>query len=197
MRPLGRCAGHDLDEYVGQPAVMARHSLAGFIHPKALVQDSVIGARTKVWQFASVIRNAKIGEDCSIATCVIVDGAIVGDRCKIQHGAFIDPGIRIGNDVFIGPQVSLCNDFWPRVDTEDWFDIEDLIEGRVVVTQIDDGASIGANAVVLPGVRIGAGAMIAAGAVVPRDVLPGHLFSRDGAMTVINRLPRRMRTVSA
>lgn len=166
-----------------------------FVHPKAHVGNARIGWGTKIWQFASVIRNANIGKHCKVASCAIVDGSRLGDRVIVSHGAFIDPGMRIGNDVFIGPHVALCNDFWPRVDKSDWFDMDDLIDGKIVVTWVGDGASIGANAVVLPGLTIGAGAMIAAGAVVTQDVKDGHLYKRDGSIVPIDpaKTPNRMR----
>lgn len=169
------------------------------IHPLACVENAAVGARTRVWQFASVIRNAIVGADCKIASNAIVDGCRLGDRCLVSHGAFLDPGIRIGSDVFIGPHVALCNDIWPRVDKAGWFDMDKLISGEVIVTEIHDGASIGANAVLLPGVTIGGGAMIAAGAVVLRDVPSMHLWSRDGLISPIDsaRIPDRRRAVAA
>lgn len=172
---------------------------SAFVHPCAQVdRDCEIGARSRVWQFASVIRNARIGVECSIATCSIVDGSSLGDRVIVSHGAFIDPGMKIGNDVFIGPNVALCNDAWPRVGKDGWFDPGALIRGDIVVTIIEDGASLGANVTVLPGIRIGAGAMIAAGAIVERDVLAAHLYKRDGSMVPIDKTrdPRRMRVVA-
>ena len=111
------------------------------------VHDAAIGARTKVWQFASVIRGAKLGEDCVIGSCAIVDGATVGDRCHIGHGAQVHPGAVIGSDVFLGPGAVICNDAWPRAHKRG-FDAPG-------VAVIDDHASIGANAVVLAGLTIG------------------------------------------
>lgn len=160
--------------------------VTALIHDLAHVENSRIGARTRVWQFASVIRNASIGEDCKIASNAIVDGSTIGDRTKISHCAFLDPGIRIGSDVFIGPGVKMCNDFWPRADTDGWFDIEDLIRGKIVVTIIEDGASIGANAVLMPGIRIGKGAMVAANATVYRDLAPNHLWRLRGNVVEID-----------
>jgi UDP-2-acetamido-3-amino-2,3-dideoxy-glucuronate N-acetyltransferase len=148
--------------------------------------DTYIGAGTRVWQFASVIRGARIGEDCSIASCAIVDGGRLGDRVIISHGAFIDPGILIGSDVFVGPHVSMCNDGWPRASKEG-FRMDLLLSGELITTRIEDGASIGANAVLLAGVMIGRSAMIAAGAVVTRNVPPWHLFKRDGKIVEIDR----------
>lgn len=164
------------------------------VHRLAHVDKSVVGARTKVWQFASVIRDARIGEDCTIASCALVDSATIGDRCIVSHGAAVEPGVLIGDDVFIGPQVVFCNDAWPRV-CKTGFDMESLLHGELIVTAIEDGASIGAGAVVLPGITIGAGAMIAAGARVDRDVPAAHLLKPDGTMTPIDpaRPIRRMR----
>lgn len=158
--------------------------------------DVVIGARTRVWQFASVIRGATIGDDCSIASCAIIDGSELGHRVIVSHGAFIDPGMAIGDDVFIGPHVCLCNDYWPRVTKEGWFVIQDLISGDVVVTRIADGASIGAGAIVMPGVSIGKRAMIAAGAVVTGDVPDCQLYRRDGTYHPIRYEPERKRRVA-
>jgi acetyltransferase-like isoleucine patch superfamily enzyme len=172
---------------------------APFIHPLAHFANSEVGARTRVWQFASIIRNAKIGDDCSIASCVIVDGAVLGDRVIVSHSAFIDPGIQIGDDVFIGPHVSLCNDAWPRVSKEH-FDIAKMISGEFVVTKIGNGASLGANVVVLPGLTIGERAMIAAGSIVTRNVPNDCLYRRDGTWVQINdesiSMQKRMRAAS-
>jgi acetyltransferase-like isoleucine patch superfamily enzyme len=101
------------------------------------------------------------------------------------------PGFLIGNDVFIGPNVTVCNDMWPAVN-KNGFDIAALQSGKWVVI-IDDGACIGANAVVLPGVHIGPGAVIAAGAVVSRSVPPNRLYRRDGTIKIINGASRERR----
>lgn len=157
-------------------------------------ETAVIGADTKVWQFASVIRGARVGERCVIGGCAVVDGAFVGSGCKIGHGAQLHPGSWLGNDVFVGPGAILCNDRWPGVD-RDGFEIEPLLSGEVVTVDVKDGASIGAGAIILPGVVIGEGAMIAAGAVVDRSVPMEHLFKRSGEIVPIDpaRTPKRMR----
>ena len=107
-----------------------------------------IGEGTKVWQFASVIREASIGSDCSIGSCAIVDGARVGNGCLIGHGASIHPGSILGDRVFVGPGAVLCNDNWPRTHKRGF----NLALPSVV---IEDDASIGANATVPAGVTIG------------------------------------------
>lgn len=154
-----------------------------FIHPKSHVEDATIGPRCKVWQFASVIRGTVLGADCNVASGATLDGPVFGDRCKISQGVAMGPGFLFGNDVFVGPNVTICNDRWPRVD-QDGFDLASLQRGEWTVT-VGDGVSIGANAVVLPGVVIGQCAMIAAGAVVNRSVPAGALFRRDGRIETI------------
>lgn len=167
---------------------------SAMIHPKAHVEGATVGARTRVWQFATVIRGAVLGEDCNVASCVTLDGPRLGDRCIVSPGVDIGPGFWIGDDVFLGPNVVLCNDRWPRTEKAG-FDVCAFAAGRCSVI-VGSGASIGANAVVLPGVVIGAGAMVAAGSRVTRDVPPGHLWcSSDVVKPIANeraRLANRM-----
>lgn len=169
-----------------------------FIHDKAHVDDTVeIGAATRVWQFSSVIRGTRLGVDCSVASNVTLDGPWVGDRCIISPGVDIGPGFEIGDDCFIGPNVVLCNDAWPMTSKEGWS--ADPFRNGSLTVRLGSCVSIGANATVLPGVSIGDGAMIAAGAVVDRHVMPGCLFKRDGEIVEIDtsRRPERMRILVA
>jgi acetyltransferase-like isoleucine patch superfamily enzyme len=161
------------------------------IHPRAHVENSTIGKGTKVWQFASVIRGAEVGDDCNVASNAIVDGATLGNSCLIGHGSSINPGTRIGNDVFIGPLTTICNDRWPRVG-KDGFDVVMLLNGAVTV-DIADGVSIGAGCQILPGIMIGEGAVIAAGSTVCRNVKAHHLHKRSGEVCPLSpRTPERM-----
>jgi acetyltransferase-like isoleucine patch superfamily enzyme len=164
------------------------------IHPQACIDATVtIGEGAAVWQFASVIRGAKIGRDCSIGSCAVVDGARLGDGCRIGHGAQVHPGVDLGNEVFIGPGAVIANDRWPRVSKEG-FDLAALISGPPCVV-IENGASVGANATVLPGVRIGRNSMVAAGAVVTGDVPANYLWLRMGGppMPIGDRERERVR----
>lgn len=165
------------------------------IHPKALVEDSQIGAGTKVWQFASVIRNAHLGEGCNVASGATIDGAWCGDRCIIGHNVLLSPGAMIGNDVFVGPGAKICNDRWPST-SKDGFDI-DLLMSDYISVHIHDWASIGANAVILPGVTIGKMAMVAAGTTASKSVPSDHVLMRNGDIIRIKPEWRERRMRSA
>lgn len=155
--------------------------------------DCKIGVGTNVFQFASIIRGSVLGRDCRVGGCAIVDGATVGDMCAIGHGAQLHPGTLLGIGVFFGPGAIACNDVWPCVDKDGW----ELPAGKYTVV-VEDGASIGAGAVILPGVRIGKGALVAAGARVKRDVPPGAVYQRNeytAPQRPSNWRERRMRFV--
>jgi UDP-2-acetamido-3-amino-2,3-dideoxy-glucuronate N-acetyltransferase len=166
------------------------------VHALAYVQSSEVGARTKVWQFATIIRGSIIGDNCNIGACSVVDAAKIGNGCSVGHGAQLHPGTNAGNEVFFGPGCIVCNDPWPRVRKGD-FDIEKILKGFVTV-KIESNASLGAGSIVLPGITIGAGAMIAAGAIVTCSVPAGHLYKRDGDIIEIGRRQiTRMRAAPA
>lgn len=153
--------------------------LLTFIHAKAHVEKSAtIGQGTKIWQFASVTGGTILGKDCVVWPFAMLDGARFGDRCKLASGVAIGPGFCFGDDCFVGPNVTFCNDAWPATHS-DGFDIGALRSGQWTVL-VGNQVSIGANAVVLPGVTIGHRAMIAAGAVVNKNVPENHLLRRDG-----------------
>ena len=128
------------------------------------VQSVNIGAGTSIWQFCAVLPNAKIGEDCNICShCLIENDVFVGDRVTVKCGVHLWDGLRVEDDVFIGPNVTFTNDKQPR---------SKQYPNAFPQTIIRKGASIGANATILPGIEIGEDAMIGAGAVVTRDVAP-------------------------
>jgi UDP-2-acetamido-3-amino-2,3-dideoxy-glucuronate N-acetyltransferase len=132
------------------------------IHPLSDVQSRHIGEGTRIWQFCVVLPNARIGADCNICSHVFIeDDVIIGDRVTVKCGVQIWDGIRISDDVFIGPNVTFTNDPFPR---------SRKALAEYPVTTVGKGASIGANATILPGVTIGPRAMVGAGAVVTRDV---------------------------
>lgn len=138
-----------------------------FIHPSADVQSSQIGESTRVWQFVVILPGAKIGSNCNICShCLVENDVVVGDRSTLKSGVQLWDGLRIGNDVFIGPNASFANDNFPRSQQR---------PASFLMTSIENGASIGAGAVVLPGVTVGRNAMVGAGAVVTRSVPPNAI----------------------
>jgi UDP-2-acetamido-3-amino-2,3-dideoxy-glucuronate N-acetyltransferase len=150
--------------------------LAPFVHPLARVEEDVeIGAGTMVWANAHLRRGARIGVRCIIGSDVTVDpGVVIGDHCKVQNAALLYSGLILGRGVFVGPSVVFTNDRLPRAVTPDG-EPRTEAEWDHGITMVADGASIGANATIVTGVRIGAWAMVGAGAVVARDVDPHAL----------------------
>jgi UDP-2-acetamido-3-amino-2,3-dideoxy-glucuronate N-acetyltransferase len=133
-----------------------------FLHPRGICESKQIGDRTRIWAFSHVLKGAKIGEDCNICDGVFIENdVIVGDRVTIKSGVQLWDGLRVDNDVFIGPNATFTNDIFPR--SRVWQEANAL-------THIHAGASIGANATILPGITVGKGAMIGAGTVVTKDV---------------------------
>lgn len=133
-----------------------------FIHPLADVAESQIGQGTRVWQFVVVLKGAKIGADCNICAQTLIEGDVVmGDRVTVKSGVQIWNGSVIGDDVFIGPNATFSNDIYPR---------SKQYPTQFSGVTIHNGASIGANATVLPAITIGEKAMVGAGAVVTKDV---------------------------
>jgi UDP-2-acetamido-3-amino-2,3-dideoxy-glucuronate N-acetyltransferase len=151
-----------------------RTAAAARVHPSAEVEPGAqIGARTSVWQLAHVRTGAWVGTDCVLGRGVYVGpGVIMGDRVKVQNYALVYEPARIGDGVFIGPAVVLTNDMNPRAVTVDGtLKTED--DWDSVGVTLADGCSLGARSVLVPGVTVGRWAMVAAGAVVTRDV-PAH-----------------------
>ncbi|VTU15192.1 dTDP-3-amino-3,6-dideoxy-alpha-D-galactopyranose 3-N-acetyltransferase [Variovorax sp. RA8] len=138
-----------------------------FTHPNALCESSQIGPGTRVWAFAHVLPQARVGGDCNICDHVFIENdVVIGDRVTIKCGVQVWDGVRIEDDVFIGPNVTFTNDIFPR--SKQYPEVF----GR---TTIQTGASLGANSTILPGITIGRHAMIGAGAVVTRSVPPNAI----------------------
>lgn len=146
------------------------------IHELADVQSQAIGPNTNIWQFCVVLPDAKIGSDCNICAYVFIENdVIVGNCVTIKSGVQLWDGLRVEDDVFIGPNVTFTNDKFPRSKV-----YPDIFPETVV----HKGASIGAGAVILPGISIGENSMIGAGAVVIRSVLPGVIMVGNPAKVV-------------
>ncbi|WP_320152344.1 acyltransferase [uncultured Tolumonas sp.] len=132
------------------------------IHQLSDVQSKSIGENTRVWQFSVILPNARIGCDCNICAHTLIENdVVIGNRVTIKSGVFVWDGITIEDDAFIGPNATFTNDKFPR--SKQPFD-------RSKRTLVNAGASIGAGAVILPGVILGKKCMIGAGAVVTHDI---------------------------
>ena len=131
-------------------------------HPHAIVESDQIGPRTRIWAFAHVLPGATIGADCNICDHVFVEGNVqIGDRVTVKCGVQLWDGVTLEDDVFVGPNATFTNDPAPRSRKR---------PARFLKTRVRTGASIGANATILPGITIGRNAIVGAGAVVTHDV---------------------------
>lgn len=135
-------------------------------HPTATVEmQASVGKGSEVLQYAVVRERARIGDQTRICSHAYIDAGVeVGSYCKIKNGAQLFTGAVVGDYVFIGPGARLLNDRTPSARRRKGPPYE-----RVV---IEDGASIGAGAIIFPGVRVGRDAIVGAGAVVMEDVPP-------------------------
>jgi UDP-2-acetamido-3-amino-2,3-dideoxy-glucuronate N-acetyltransferase len=136
-----------------------------FIHPLSDVKTDQIGADTKIWQFCVVFKDAVIGSNCNICAHVLIENnVIIGNNVTVKSGVQLWDGVVIEDNAFIGPNVTFTNDRYPKSRVTEW-----KMEGILV----KKGASIGANATILPGVTIGENAIIGAGSVVTKNIPNG------------------------
>ena len=134
------------------------------IHALADVKSRSIGPDTNIWQYAIVLEGASIGNNCNINCHTFIENRVrLGNNVTIKSGVFLWDGITIENDVFVGPNVTFTNDKYPR--SKQYPDEYDQ-------TYIETGASIGAGAIIMGGIRIGRYALIAAGSLVTKSVPP-------------------------
>jgi len=137
--------------------------LTAEVHPSA-----EIGEGTFIWGHATVCEGAKIGRNCMVGRYAMIgNGVTLGDGTRVQEGARLFAGFSCGENVFIGPNVVACNERRPRVRRPG----EPAFEPQA--TEVGDGAAIGANATLIPPLKIGAGALVGAASKVTRDVPPG------------------------
>ncbi|MEM7571996.1 MAG: acyltransferase [Bacteroidota bacterium] len=147
-----------------------------YIHPTAVVdQGAQIGTGTKVWHFCHLMAGCEIGQDCILGQNVFVaSGVKLGNQVKVQNNVSLYTGVDCADGVFIGPSAVFTNVLNPRAT------IERKDEYRP--TPVGEGATIGANATIICGHRIGTYAMIGAGSVVTKDVLPYALVYGNPAL---------------
>ena len=165
-----------------------------FIHPSAIVETDSIGDGTRVWAFAHVLRDVRIGRNCNIGDHVFIENdVVIGEGCTIKNGAMIWRGVTLANYVFVGPGAVFTNDRYPRSPrlpgmTERYRD-----EGAwLAPTRVEEGASIGANATIVCGVTLGAYCAVAAGSVVTADV-PAFALVCGAPARVTGRVDREGR----
>jgi UDP-2-acetamido-3-amino-2,3-dideoxy-glucuronate N-acetyltransferase len=164
-----------------------------FIHENAICETTNVGDSTRIWAFAHVLPGARIGSDCNICDHVFIENdVILGDRVTVKSGVQLWDGLRVASDVFIGPNVTFANDKFPR---------SQLYQESIPITVIQQNASIGANATILPGLQIGRYAMVGAGSLVTGNVPPhakvqgnparivGYVGSRSNVETRLIRWP--------
>ena len=145
-------------------------------HPTAIVETENVGAGTRVWAFVHILPGAQIGTDCNLCDHVFIENDVtIGDRVTVKSGVQLWDGVRIEDDVFLGPNVTFTNDPFPRS--------KQYLE-KYATTLIQNGASIGANATILPGVTVGKNAMVGAGSVVTKDVPPNAIVMGNPARIV-------------
>jgi len=149
------------------------------IHSTAICDSNDIGLGTRIWAFVHILSGAKIGKDCNICDFVFIENdVVIGDRTTIKSGVQVWDGVTIGSDVFIGPNVTLMNDKHPKSKNHTF---------NKLFTRIEDGASVGANATILPGITIGKDAVVGAGSVVTKDVPTGVTVVGNPASQVKGR----------
>jgi acetyltransferase-like isoleucine patch superfamily enzyme len=144
-----------------------------FVHRLALVETDAIGEGTRIWAFAHVQKDVTIGSNCNIGDhCFIESHVTIGDNVTVKNGVSIWQHVRIADNVFLGPNVALTNDMFPRSRDSEWVP---------VVTEIEEGVTIGANATIVCGIRLGRRCFVGAGSVVTRDVAPHALVAGNPA----------------
>jgi len=147
-----------------------------FRHPAAIVETDAIGDGTRVWAFAHILPGARVGAGCNICDQTFIENdVIVGDRVTIKCGVQLWDGVTLEDDVYVGPNATFTNDPFPRSGQH---------QETVSRTLVRRGASIGANATILPGITIGARAMVGAGSVVSRNVPPDTIVLGNPARIV-------------
>jgi UDP-2-acetamido-3-amino-2,3-dideoxy-glucuronate N-acetyltransferase len=153
-----------------------------FVHESSYIDTDVeIGDETKIWHFCHIQKGARIGKRCSLGQNVNVsNNVVIGDECKIQNNVSLYEGVELEDGVFCGPSCVFTNDLTPRARYPKG-------KAHYKRTLIKEGASIGANATIVCGHIIGRYAMVAAGAVVTKDV-PDYALVAGVPARVIGRV---------
>jgi UDP-2-acetamido-3-amino-2,3-dideoxy-glucuronate N-acetyltransferase len=143
----------------------------------SLVTDCEIGEGTVVHDQVNLYK-CKIGKNCKIDAFVYIEeGVVIGNNCKIRPFVFIPTGVAIEDDVFVGPNVTFTNDMYPKV-KGNW---------QLLKTTVKQGAALGANSVILPGVTVGKNALVGSGSVVTQDVPENTIVAGNPAKQIGHR----------
>jgi UDP-2-acetamido-3-amino-2,3-dideoxy-glucuronate N-acetyltransferase len=146
------------------------------VHPQGLCETNAVGEGTRIWAFAHILRGAVIGRHCNICDHVFIEEQVViADRVTVKCGVHLWNGTVVEDDVFIGPNATFSNDRFPR---------SKQYQATTPTILLRKGCSIGAGAIILPGLTIGRNAMIGAGAVVTSDVQPYAVVTGNPARVV-------------
>ena len=140
-----------------------------FAHETAVIDAGCkIGKGTRIWHFSHIMTGSEIGEDCNIGQNVVISpGVKLGRNVKVQNNVSVYSGVTCDDDVFLGPSMVFTNVINPRSAINR--------KGQYDTTIVEKGASLGANATIVCGIKIGTYSFIGAGAVVTKDVMPYSL----------------------
>ncbi|MFI5937452.1 acyltransferase [Actinoplanes sp. NPDC051494] len=152
------------------PQAVTPQEAVGIAATADVDERATIGAGSRVWHLAQIREDATLGRDCTVGRGAYVGpGVVIGDRVKLQNHALVYEPARLGDGVFIGPAAVLTNDEFPRAVTADGR-LKSGADWTAVAVVVHEGASVGARAVCVAPVTIGRWALVAAGAVVTKDV---------------------------